>query len=339
VRALETHLLALDGTDAVLAGPAGEEATERLLATGRFAELVDVLVDPGARPRTSLSAARRLLAWVRTHPGRVRAIHANGMPEMAVAWPAARRAGVPLVVWAHGVDVPRYVRAAAVLWRTRLVEIRWAAVSEAAAADILSTSVTTADRMTVVPNPIDPSIVEAAPIGRDPDVVNVGFLGGASPRKGFDLLPGLLASLDDLPVRLLIAGSSPETGAPGWGDLLVHEERVTVMGLLQDVRDLYGRADIVVMPSRQESFGRVAAEAMVNGLPVVASDLPAVREVVEDGVSGLLIPIGDQAAFNGAVRTLAEDRELAAAFGRRGRELAQRYLPASVSAKLAALYD
>ena len=339
VRALETHLLALDGVDGVLAGPSGEEATDRLADTGRFSEVIDVRVDSGSRARSSLTAARRLWTWVGAQPGRVRAIHANGMPEMAVAWPAARRAGVPLVVWAHGVDVPRYVRATAPIWKMRAVDIRWAAVSHAAASHVLAEGVATRDRMSVVPNPIDPDIVEARAIARDPDVVGIGFLGGASVRKGFDLLPGLIASLDDVPVRLLVAGSLPGAGAPGWDELLSHGERVETVGLLQDVRELYGRVDVVIMPSRQESFGRVAAEAMLNGLPVVASDLPAVREVVEDGASGLLVPAGDQGAFNTAVRKLVEDSGLRAAYGARGQELARQYLPAAVSARLAALYD
>jgi len=53
-----------------------------------------------------------------------------------------------------------------------------------------------------------------------------------------------------------------------------------VRGRTLDVSQAYGRADIVLCPSREESFGRIAAEAMMNSIPVVASDIPAYRELV-----------------------------------------------------------
>ena len=56
---------------------------------------------------------------------------------------------------------------------------------------------------------------------------------------------------------------------------------------------LYGMMDVVVVPSEFEGFGLSAAEAMAAGVPVVASDVDGLREVVEDGVSGILVPFGD----------------------------------------------
>ena len=68
------------------------------------------------------------------------------------------------------------------------------------------------------------------------------------------------------------------------------------------------------MPSRQEGFGLVYAEAMLHGLPCIASTLDAGAEVVEDGKTGLLVPYGDPAALGGAIlsilRNPAHAREL-----------------------------
>ncbi len=336
VRALEGHLEALQGVRRVLAAPLDTQAGKYLLATGDFDEAVDVAVHRGSRIPASAAAAWSLRDFVGRHP--VDAIHANGMPEMAVAWPAARRLGVPLVVWAHGVDVPRYVRAFAPVWKRGWVDLRWAAVSAAAADHILSSGVARPAQMAVVPNPIDPNVALADRADIDGGWVSLAFLGGDSVRKGYDLLAGLMHDLQDLPVRLFTAGTSPKEDDPNWQALATHGERVVPLGGLSDVREIYGRADIVLMPSRQESFGRVAAEAMLNGLPVVAFDIPALREVVGDGEGGLLVPLDDAAALSKAVRTLVEQPDLRAALAGRGRIRAEQYLPAKVSMQLRALY-
>ena len=86
------------------------------------------------------------------------------------------------------------------------------------------------------------------------------------------------------------------------------------------VGDVYAASDVVVVPSTEpESFGLVAAEAMAAGLPVIASRIGALPEVVEDGRTGILVVPGDATALLGAMKKLALSRSLRAEMGREGR--------------------
>lgn len=114
---------------------------------------------------------------------------------------------------------------------------------------------------------------------------------------------------------------------------------IELPGRVRDVRQAYARCDIVLCPSRKESFGRIAAEAMTNGLPVVASDIPAFRQLVGESGAGLLFPLDDPAAAGAAIRRLADDPDLRHEMGQRGREHVQRYTPQRVVPQLEDLYQ
>jgi glycosyltransferase involved in cell wall biosynthesis len=96
-------------------------------------------------------------------------------------------------------------------------------------------------------------------------------------------------------------------------------DRVRILGDRTDVPDLLAAADLFVFPSLYEGLGGAVIEAMALGLPIVASDIPALREVVEDGRNGLLVRPGSGEALAAAVRGILEDRGRAAAFGARSR--------------------
>ena len=81
---------------------------------------------------------------------------------------------------------------------------------------------------------------------------------------------------------------------------------------------MYARCDVVVCPSVLDSFCRVAAEAMLNGIPVAGSDLPPIRALLGDDEAGLLFPVGDTEAAAEAIARLVGDERLRVA-ARRGR--------------------
>src|SRR4029077_3063897 len=87
----------------------------------------------------------------------------------------------------------------------------------------------------------------------------------------------------------------------------------------------YSAADVCVMPSYSESFGLVGLEAQACGCPVVASDVPGLRSVVRDEVSGYLIHGHDPAAYAERIGRLLADPQLAQQMGRHGSLLAQRF--------------
>lgn len=89
------------------------------------------------------------------------------------------------------------------------------------------------------------------------------------------------------------------------------EDAVVFAGALDDVADVYAAADVLLNPARvEEAFGRVAPEALIAGVPVVASRVGAVEEVIRDGVTGLLVEPGDPAALAAAAIRLHEDSDL-----------------------------
>jgi len=94
---------------------------------------------------------------------------------------------------------------------------------------------------------------------------------------------------------------------------------VTFAGYHEDIPQVMSSIDILALPSRTEAFGRVLIEAMAGAKPVVAFAVDAVPEVVEEGVTGLLVPPGDVAALGDAIRKLSLDPLLCLRMGEAGR--------------------
>jgi glycosyltransferase involved in cell wall biosynthesis len=280
-------------------------------------------------------AAARLAAWSMRHRSDLVALHANGLPELNLAMPAALITRRPVVVWAHDYGITPWSRRLVPLV-SRVTHADVLPVTTAAAFALTRAGLVNPGRVTVVPNPIDPDEVCAT---RRPEsgVVRVGYLGAPAHYKGFHLLPAIARGLAGEGVRLLVFVSPPDR-VPGIREELqaITDPEVEFMGARADVREAYADCDIVLCPSLEESFGRVAAEAMANGIPVVASDIGALREVV--GEAGLLFPPGDAAAAADAVRRLVHDEALRAELGQAGHASSARYEPAPIMDQLARFY-
>lgn len=106
-------------------------------------------------------------------------------------------------------------------------------------------------------------------------------------------------------------------------DQLGLEDAVDFLGERDDVPEIMGRADAVLVPSIEEPFGRTVAEAMAIGTPVIATSVGGPAELIEDGVTGLLAPPGEPAAWSGAIRRIVERPDWANAMGRRASEVAR----------------
>jgi phosphatidyl-myo-inositol alpha-mannosyltransferase len=320
----------------------------------RARKLVDGHVEipnKGRQARGKLSrlvAMFEILKWVRRHRNAVSAIHANGPEELNLVIPAALVFNVRVVVWSHARDVSPWMRRLRPVLRplVRRMDIRWAAVSNLARDVLVEGGLTTSERVKIVPNPIDPSDVMGSRNGlghskRSNAKVTIGYLGADAPYKGFLLLPEVIEELSDAPVEWLIFSNERSSkSSEAWDRLRsLPAERVSLAGKLADVGEAYAQCDIVFMPSLDESFGRVAAEAMLNGLPVVASDLPPVRELLNDGAAGSLFAPGDVGAAARCLRALMDDPKGRARMGEAGRQLAERFEPRSVVGELTALYE
>jgi glycosyltransferase involved in cell wall biosynthesis len=99
---------------------------------------------------------------------------------------------------------------------------------------------------------------------------------------------------------------------------------VRYLGVREDIRELMAIADMVVLATYREGLPRVLIEAAAMGKPMVATDVPGCREVIQNGVNGLLVPPRDGAALAEAIETLLKNPELRTQFGAAARRLAER---------------
>jgi glycosyltransferase involved in cell wall biosynthesis len=143
-------------------------------------------------------------------------------------------------------------------------------------------------------------------------------MGRLHPNKDF---PTLLRALARLPeARLALAGDGPERGAL---EALARElglgGRVAFLGWRRDVGALLAAAEMLVVPSRVEPLGNVVLEGMSAARPVIATAAEGPRELIADGVNGLLVPIGDDAALAAAIAALRADPARAQSIAAAGR--------------------
>lgn len=159
-------------------------------------------------------------------------------------------------------------------------------------------------------------------------------------QKGQGTLLEAMSRLRDRAVLLIAGRTGNATEALRTSmETLGLGDRVRFLGHRSDVPDLLAAADVFVFPSVYEGFGGALIEAMGLGLPVVASDLPALREVVEPDGSALLVPPGDAGRLAESMTRLLSDEALRARLGARGRErFLERYTIEGVSRRMADLF-
>ena len=160
-------------------------------------------------------------------------------------------------------------------------------------------------------------------------------------KRVMDVLEIFLAIRKAMPARLLLVGDGPDRAklesrcrAEGCCDV------VTFLGQLQAVEEVLAGADLFLLPSENESFGLAGLEALACEVPVVGARIGGIPEVVEDGETGLLFPVGDVRAMAAGAIALLSDPERHAAFARRAREQAvERFAESVVVARYRALYE
>lgn len=124
-------------------------------------------------------------------------------------------------------------------------------------------------------------------------------------------------------VRLVMVGDGPERHAAAYrAETLGLKDDVIFVGKRSNINDYLGAADIFLLPSELESFGLAALEAQACELPVIATRIGGIPEVVTDGENGFLSDIGDVEKMSRDVLRLLKDEEMLRSFGRRGREQA-----------------
>jgi len=182
----------------------------------------------------------------------------------------------------------------------------------------------------VVPNFVDPEIYKP---GRDDCHLRALAPGGEKilmhisnfrKVKRVDDVVRIFAGIRaEIPSRLVLIGDGPERAsatelAAGLGVL----EDIVFLGKLESVAELIACADLFLLPSEQESFGLVALEALASGVPVIGTGGSGLAEVVDDGVTGFLHPVGAVEDMAGSGVRLLGDDEMRRAFGKAARAAA-----------------
>jgi glycosyltransferase involved in cell wall biosynthesis len=171
---------------------------------------------------------------------------------------------------------------------------------------------------------IQNALSDEAFLARNQPRHNVLYLGRLEiAQKGLDLLmQAFVCVAHQTGHRLIIAGSGPdEARIKALASSLGIRDRVSFVGQVpsSDRFDLLASAEIVAMPSRYETFGMVAAEALAVGTPVVAFDIPCLRSILPPG-SGILVPAFDTNAFAEAMVRVLGDDQLKSRLGSFGKE-------------------
>lgn len=194
------------------------------------------------------------------------------------------------------------------------------------------------------PGPADTARRE---LGLPTGVPLVLFVGRIQPLKGLDVAIEAFRLLEVPEARLLVVGGP--SGPRGAGEVERLRDAVSSAGLgdrvefrppvpHEDTPSLYRAADVVVVPSRSESFGLVAAEAQACGVPVVAARVGGLAYAVADGESGYLVGGWDAGAFAAAIRRVLSDPELADRLRSGAVEFAERFSWPATADRLLELY-
>jgi starch synthase len=197
------------------------------------------------------------------------------------------------------------------------------AVSSWAADGVRAEVPARADRVSVLPYPapleVFPSVWAAERAGRPEGTVRVLFVGGDFARKGGgELLAAWREARFGARARLTVVTDQRLDLPPGV------DQRRRVRAYTPDWRRLWEQADLFVLPTRDEAFGMVYQEAAAAGLPAIGTRLNAIPELIDDGVTGLLIPPRDVGALVEALRTLVDDAQRRCAMGLAARGRSER---------------
>lgn len=320
------------------------------------------LADVAANWRASQRRTMELVEHVRPE-----LVHLNSMPLSPCAEVLARE-GVP-TVW-HVREPPLPARGP----RWKAIRDRMMRVDELIFISQADRQAwVRGERGVVIPNFVDfarfDAAMDGAPVRRRlgiaPDAPLLLYLGGWAPVKGiFPLLRAVAALRGRFPaLRCLMPGSIyPQSfGLParaarallplvGSGTVsqrvrweigrLGLDDVLMPMPFVEDVAPLFAASDVLVFPATRPHFARPAVEASAMGVPTVASRLPGLDELVDDGETGLLVPPGDAAALADALGRLLGDEALRRRMGRAGcRAARERYAVGPAMQRVMGIYD
>ena len=351
--------VALDraGYDCTLAASFRESDASSLAdARRRGCRLVDLpALGREVAPVADLTALAQILGLIRRE--RPAIVHTHTSKAGFIGRLAAAIARVPAVIHQpHGHVFYGYYgpRKTAVFTALERQAARWTdriiTLTDRGAAEHVARGVGRAAQYVAVPSGVPTSALRAAApargeararLGLPPDAFVVVGLGRLVPIKGFDLLvralPAVAARIPS--ARVLLVGDGAERAQlETIAAALGVSGRLRLTGELMDVTTPLAAADVLAVPSRNEGMGRVIVEGMALGIPVVATSVGGIPDVVTDGESGRLVEPDDVGALAAALVELGLDEALRRKLGGAAEGRAEAFSLAVASAKLLAVY-
>ncbi|MBI4450096.1 glycosyltransferase family 4 protein [Candidatus Uhrbacteria bacterium] len=165
------------------------------------------------------------------------------------------------------------------------------------------------------------------------------FVGRLVPKKRVAVILDAVARLGGDAVLCIIGDGPLRASLEARAQELGVVERVWFLGHQADVRPAYHAADVLVLPSENEGMPNVLVEAMSCGVPVIGTAIPSIRALVDDGVSGLLVPLDDEVALADALRRILSNQIFAQTLATAGRERVRaRYTLPAIAEAYARVY-
>jgi len=281
-------------------------------------------------------------------------IHTHMAKAGAVGRIAAISAGVPVRVHTfHGHTLEGYFGPAltrGVVAAERALARRTTAllaVSRQVRDDLLAAGIGTKERFRVLEVGLDLSPFRAA--GRSTESLRaslridagdpvVGLVGRLVPVKAIDVfLQAVQPLLEARPsLHVVVAGDGPEMARVRAAQHLPGGSRIHALGWITDMAAVYGAIDLMVLSSRNEGTPLSLVEAGAAGIPVVATRVGGVPDIVTEGANGLLVASDSPRELRGAISRVLDDHELSARLGSTGRTMAERF---SIQRCARALFD
>lgn len=282
------------------------------------------------RNSLSLASGMSLARFVRQHE--IEIVHAHIARDYPLAALATRRAGARLVLTRHVLFPLSRIHKLTLRRTARVI-----AVSQAVAAGLRAQGIFDPHKIVLIHNGID---VERFVKGRESisiraqgpgQKLRVGMVGHLAPIKGQEDFIRAAAAVCELrdDVEFIIAGEDKARSGEHRSNLekLIRElglnQRVSLVGWIEDVAALLPTFDLFVSPSHSEPFGLSIVEAMAAGLPVVATMSEGAREIIDDQQTARLVPIGDVAALARVVSELLSDEKERERLGENARRAAR----------------
>ena len=294
---------------------------------GHAASIVEFSINAFARPRT-VAQLLKFARWCRRE--RIAVVQTCDLYANIFGLPAAALAGVPVRVGSRRELNPDKTASQIRLQRLAYRSATKVVANSGAARGILEQEGLATTSIAVIPNGVDSAASpERSPEAATRPVRSIITVANLRPEKNHEtLLAAASILVREFPaLQFQIVGAGPrrrelEALALARGI----ERHVTFLGHREDVASLLAGADVFVLPSRSEAFPNGVIEAMAAGLPVVASAVGGLLDLIEDGRTGMLVSPGTPEELAGAVRRLVQDRPFAARLGAAARaHVTQRY--------------